>query len=243
MLSAAEGAAGSSSAAAAQQSLLQVGTSYWQSPESLESGLYSEASDTYSFGMLIFELFTREVPFGALNPHQAALAVIAEDRRPDIPPFVPPKFAALMRDCWLRDPRARPSLPQVLERLAVLRKEGLPRLELGLGVAKLYRKKTLVFAYKSKDAVIVYKPWGTGEGKKGDWVLVGPGDDVYTCDAAIFLRTYSRVDARPHLYRKTGAIFALQMDRDFLMETLEGMEHGSKGDWIAQNPIDGEQVT
>lgn len=46
---------------------------------------------------------------------------------------------------------------------------------------------------------------------------------------------------KPHLYRKTGSIFALEMERDFLMETLEGMEHGSKGDWIAQNPVDGEQ--
>jgi hypothetical protein len=62
------------------------------------------------------------------------------------------------------------------------------------------------------------------------------------CDAAIFLKTYSLVDpSRPHLYRKTGSIFALEMQRDFLMETLEGMEHGSKGDWIAQNPVDGEQ--
>lgn len=243
LLSAAEGAAGSSSAAA-QQSLLQVGTPFWQSPESMERNEYSEASDTYSFGMIIFELFTREIPFQSMSPHQAALAVIAEDKRPDIPSFVPPKFAALMRDCWLRDPRCRPTLPQVLERLGVLRKEGLPRIELSLGVARLYRKKTLVFAYKSKDAVIVYKPWGTGEGKKGDWVLVGPGDDVYTCDAAIFIKTYSPVessDGGPHLYRKTGSIFALEMDRDFLMETLEGMEHGSKGDWIAQNPVDGEQ--
>ncbi len=64
-----------------------------------------------------------------------------------------------------------------------------------------------------------------------------------SCDAAIFLRTYSQVDPSrsPHLYRKTGSIFALQMSRDFLMETLEGMEHGSEGDWIAQNPVDGEQ--
>jgi hypothetical protein len=53
----------------------------------------------------------------------------------------------------------------------------------------------------------VYKPWGTGEGKKGDWVLVGPNDDVYTCDAAIFLKTYVRVDpTRPHLFRKTGKL-------------------------------------
>jgi hypothetical protein len=31
------------------------------------------------------------------------------------------------------------------------------------------------------------------------------------------------------------------MPRDFLMETLEGMEHGLKGDFLAQNPVDGEQ--
>jgi serine/threonine-protein kinase CTR1 len=224
---------------------LQLGTPFWQSPEAMERGEFSEASDTYALGMIIFELFTREVPFRNLNPHQAALAVIAEDKRPDIPAFVPPKFAQLMQSCWQRDPKARPSMQSVLQSLAVLKAEGLPRIELTAHMARvsLYRKRTLVFAYKSKDSVIVYKPWGTGEGKKGDWVLVGPGDDVYTCDAAIFARTYSQVDAstNPHLYRKTGSIFALQMDRDFLMETLEGMEHGRSGDWIAQNPVDGEQ--
>jgi hypothetical protein len=31
---------------------------------------------------------------------------------------------------------------------------------------------------------------GTGEGKKGDWVLVGPNDDVYTCNEEIFSNTY-----------------------------------------------------
>lgn len=156
---------------------------------------------------------------------------------------VPPKFASLMSDCWQRDPRQRPTFQSILQRLAILKQEGLPRIELSVAAgAKLYRKKTLVFAYKSKDPVIVQKSWGTGEGKKGDYILVGPGDDVYTCDASIFRNTYSLVDPdQPHLYRKTGSIWALLMNRDFLMETLEGMEHGCQGDWIAQNPIDGEQ--
>lgn len=44
---------------------------------------------------------------------------------------------------------------------------------------------------------------GTGEGKRGDWVLVGVGDDVYTCDAAIFRKTYARVpNGLPNQYRK-----------------------------------------
>ena len=111
-------------------------------------------------------------------------AVINEDKRPEIPKFVPPKFSQLIQDCWSRNVAQRPSLSAIIDRLKELKKEGLPRIELSLANCKLYRKKTTVFAFKSKDTVIVYKPWGTGESKKGDWVLVGPGDDVYTCDAA-----------------------------------------------------------
>ena len=49
----------------------------------------------------------------------------------------------------------------------------------------------------------VYKTWGTGESKRGDYVIVGPDDDVYTCDAAIFMKTYEPVDGdEPHLFRK-----------------------------------------
>ncbi len=173
---------GSLAAPGVDNAQLQLGTPFWQSPEAMERGEYSESSDTYAFGMVIFELFTREIPFRNLNPHQAALAVIAEDKRPHIPAFVPPKFGALMQACWLRDPHQRPSMAEILSALSILKNEGLPRIELSMQLSHvaLYRKRTLVFAYKSKDSVIVYKPWGTGEGKKGDWVLVGPGDDVYT---------------------------------------------------------------
>jgi serine/threonine protein kinase len=208
----------------------------------MEHMQFSEASDVYSFGMITWELFTRQIPFPNMNPHQAALAVINEDKRPDIPAFVPPNFVKLIQDCWHRDPKKRPAFPAILERLKKLKEEGLPRLELSLDNARLYQKKTAVFAFKSKDAVIVYKNWGTGEGKKGDWVIVGPNDDVYTCDAKIFQKTYTRVDEKkPHMFKKTGKVLALQMDHDFLMKTLEGMEHGKKGDFLAQNPIDGEQ--
>ena len=226
-----------------QAAHLQLGTPFWLSPEAMEHQEFTEQSDVYAFGMLCWEMFTRELPFANLSPHQAALAVISEDKRPDIPLFVPPAYARLMSDCWTRNPRHRPTFAQVIERLQRITADGLPRIELSLNNTKLYRKRTSVFAFRSKDTVIVYKSWGTGEGKKGDWVLVGPGDDVYTCDHAIFLKTYAPVDEvhKPNLYRKIGSIFALEMKRPFLMATLEGMEHGSAGDWIAQNPVDGEQ--
>jgi serine/threonine protein kinase len=63
---------------------LQFGTTFWLAPEVMQDGQYTEAADVYSFGMIIWELFTREIPFPNMNPHQAALAVITEDKRPDV---------------------------------------------------------------------------------------------------------------------------------------------------------------
>lgn len=220
---------------------MAVVSPFWLAPEAMENQEFSEASDVYSFGMIVWEMFTRQAPFPNMNPHQAALSVINDDARPDIPAFVPPNFQNLITSCWQRDPQRRPAFSRIIQLVAQLKEEGLPRVELSLATSKLYRKKVTVFAFKSKDTVIVHKPWGTGESKKGDWVVVGPSDDVYTCDAIIFEKTYSSLPERPNLYRKTGKIYALVMERDFLMQTLEGMEHGLKGDILAQNPDDGEQ--
>lgn len=220
---------------------LQLGTPFWLAPEAMEQKGYTEAADVYSFGMVCWELFTREIPFSNMNPHQAALAVYTEAKRPDIPAFVPQNFQRLIRDCWHQDAKRRPTLVQVLQRLEQLRAEGLPRVELSLHNAQLYRKKAFVYAFPSKDVVVVSKSWGTGQAKRGDWVVVGPNADVYTCDATIFASTYVKVGTEPHLYRKVGKIFARQMPQDFLVQTLEGMEKGKAGDFLAQNPKHGEQ--
>lgn len=220
-----------------------LGTQFWMAPEAMQQKEYTERSDIYSFGMIMWELFTRKTPFPEMNPHQAALAVITEDARPVIPDFVPPRFHSLIEDCWQRDPDRRPSFTAVLEALAVITKEGLPRTHLTSTNARFYRKSHVVSAFQSKDIVTVFKSWGTGQSKPGDWIIVGPNDDVYTCDAAIFMKTYEPVKGQnsPNLYRKVGMILAKEMDRAFLIDTLEGTEHGLQGDFLAQNPVDGEQ--
>jgi serine/threonine protein kinase len=52
---------------------LQLGTPFWMAPEAMEHQEFSEASDVYSFGMIIWEMFTRQVPFPNMNPHQVCL--------------------------------------------------------------------------------------------------------------------------------------------------------------------------
>lgn len=140
----------------------QIGTMFWQAPEVMESQLYTEAADVYSFGMVMWEVFTRKVPFPDMNPHQAALAVLTENKRPAIPSFVPPGFHRLIEECWHRAPARRPAFRDIITRLRKLEQLGLPRTDLGPHNARLYKKKALVHAVRSKDVVIVHKPWGIG---------------------------------------------------------------------------------
>eukprot|EP00741_Cyanophora_paradoxa_P022919 tig00021525_g22139.t1 len=112
--------------------------------------------------------------------------------------------------------------------------------------ARRYRKKVLVYAFRSTDAITCHKSWGESAGKKGDWVIVNcknvdsdnpDGEDVYTCDHQVFLKTYELVEGRPHVYRKTGHIWASKMTKEFAVVTMEGIGRGKQGDWLAQNSL------
>jgi len=116
--------------------------------------------------------------------------------------------------------------------------------------ARLYRKKTLVYAFRSVDAVTCHKNWGTCEGKAGDWVIINDpkgipsGEDVYVCAHEVFIKTYEPVGpSEPHVYRKTGQIWAAHMGKAFSVVTLEGLGRGNPGDYLAQNSLEnfGEQ--
>jgi len=96
--------------------MTKVGTPRWVAPEVLRDERYSEKADVYSFGVILWELETEEVPFGEKTPVMQVITAVAYQRKTLPIPTVSP-FAQLIKDCIMDSPNHRPSFTTILERL------------------------------------------------------------------------------------------------------------------------------
>nr|DBA19842.1 TPA: hypothetical protein GDO54_015611 [Pyxicephalus adspersus] len=94
-----------------------VGTFPWMAPEVIQSLPVSETCDTYSYGVVLWEMLTREVPFKGLEGLQVAWLVVEKNERLTIPSSCPRSFAELMRQCWEAHAKKRPSFKQIIANL------------------------------------------------------------------------------------------------------------------------------
>nr|XP_020471784.1 mitogen-activated protein kinase kinase kinase MLT-like [Monopterus albus] len=100
-----------------------VGTFPWMAPEVIQSLPVSETCDTYSYGVVLWEMLTREVPFKGFEGLQVAWLVVEKQERLTIPTSCPACFAELLRKCWQADPKERPQFKQVLVTLETMAKD------------------------------------------------------------------------------------------------------------------------
>ncbi|KAL0963844.1 hypothetical protein UPYG_G00314310 [Umbra pygmaea] len=94
-----------------------VGTFPWMAPEVIQSLPVSETCDTYSYGVVLWEMLTQEIPFKGLEGLQVAWLVVEKCERLTIPSSCPDSFAELMRSCWLTEPKERPMFKQIIATL------------------------------------------------------------------------------------------------------------------------------
>lgn len=101
------------SASARAELTAEAGTSRWMAPELFRRDGYKESADVYSYGMLLFELITHELPFADVSPLQAAFAVSVEGARPPLPRDTPQCILTLTERCWASEPERRPSFGEI----------------------------------------------------------------------------------------------------------------------------------
>lgn len=109
-----------SKGSAAVQMTGQCGTFQYMAVEVLANRPYSEKADVFSFGILLWEMVARKLPFFGMQPMQVGLAVLNQGLRPTIPPKTPLPLCNMMRACWDSDPLKRPSFAQLVDALEAM---------------------------------------------------------------------------------------------------------------------------
>uniref|UniRef100_A0A6U4KGP8 Protein kinase domain-containing protein n=1 Tax=Phaeomonas parva TaxID=124430 RepID=A0A6U4KGP8_9STRA len=92
----------------------QTGTYHWMAPEVINAEKYDERADVYSFGIILWEVYGRAIPYEGMTPVQIVAAVVARRERLPIPAGAPPQYADLIARCWAHDPAERPQFSEVL---------------------------------------------------------------------------------------------------------------------------------
>jgi len=103
----------------------RIGTCQWTAPEVLRQQPHDERADSYSFGVLLFELAARRMPYEGVPPQQVEVGVITgQQPRPDvspelracdagIPDTVFEALTTLVAACFADEPTRRPRFPQI----------------------------------------------------------------------------------------------------------------------------------
>lgn len=85
----------------------------WMAPEVIKQEASSKRCDVFSYGTVLWELVTNEVPFEGRSPYIVQRSIV-EGERPGIPANVEQYLAMLIQRCWEANPKARPSFTEVL---------------------------------------------------------------------------------------------------------------------------------
>jgi tRNA A-37 threonylcarbamoyl transferase component Bud32 len=90
----------------------------WCAPEVLGGAACSQASDVYSFGMLLYEMLGDALPWPkAMADERVVVEVCVRKRRPPIDDAWPRALRDLLAHCWRAEPAERPTFAEVVPRI------------------------------------------------------------------------------------------------------------------------------
>uniref|UniRef100_A0A8C4VU42 mitogen-activated protein kinase kinase kinase n=1 Tax=Gopherus evgoodei TaxID=1825980 RepID=A0A8C4VU42_9SAUR len=96
-----------------------AGTVAWMAPEVIRNEPVSEKVDIWSFGVVLWELLTGEIPYKDVDSSAIIWGVGSNSLHLPVPSGCPDGFKILLRQCWNSKPRNRPSFRQILLHLDI----------------------------------------------------------------------------------------------------------------------------
>jgi hypothetical protein len=85
-------------------------------PEVWTTDSYTVKADVFSFGIILWEIFHKKVPFEGTFAYLIEKSIV-EGIRPPIADYVPPVFAEVIQQCWQVSPDKRPNFEDILGKL------------------------------------------------------------------------------------------------------------------------------
>ncbi|KAL5781020.1 hypothetical protein ACOSP7_006049 [Xanthoceras sorbifolium] len=92
----------------------------YMAPEVYNDEVFDRSVDSYSFGIILYEMIEGVQPFHPRSPEEAVKLMCSEGIRP---PFkikarsYPPDLKELIEECWDPEPVVRPTFSEVIVRL------------------------------------------------------------------------------------------------------------------------------
>ncbi|GMH54478.1 hypothetical protein TrRE_jg7429, partial [Triparma retinervis] len=99
-----------------------IGTYGWAAPEVIKDGIKAlgPKADVYSFGIVVWECATKNIPWEGMTNAQIIGEVRYEKKRPKVDESMDKDLRALMEQCWSDDPKDRPHFDEIVERLEAI---------------------------------------------------------------------------------------------------------------------------
>merc|ERR1712038_1324736 len=96
-----------------------AGTVAWMAPEVIRNEPCNEKVDIWSFGVLLWELLTCEIPYQNVDSSAIIWGVGSNKLNLPIPSTCPEGYKLLIKQCWATKPRNRPSFKNILMHLDI----------------------------------------------------------------------------------------------------------------------------
>ena len=101
----------------------KIGTPHWMAPEILRGEKYTAAADVYSFGVILWEMLTLEIPFkGRSIPHITGMVGYHKETL-KVPPQCNKNLRKIVNNCLINEAERRPNFEHIVAYLEQIERD------------------------------------------------------------------------------------------------------------------------